>query len=210
MNRPVIILGGGGHSNVCWDLLLQLSARVIGIAMPDETATEINGIPVIGNDNDVLRYLPESVYLVNGLGSIGSANLRKRVFDFFHERGYQFATIIHPSAVIANNVHIEQGVQIMAGSIIQTGTSIGVNTIINTKASIDHDCIIGPHAHISPGATLCGSVEIGSEVHIGAGTTVIQGVHINRNSLVGAGSLVIKNVAVGQKVYGVPAKEVLE
>ena len=51
----------------------------------------------------------------------------------------------------------------MAGTIIQTNTTIADNSIINTGALIDHDCQIGSHIHIAPGTKISGSVNIQKE-----------------------------------------------
>ena len=38
----------------------------------------------------------------------------------------------------------------MQGAIIQTGIYIGKHCIINTGASVDHECVIEDYVHISP------------------------------------------------------------
>ncbi len=95
----------------------------------------------------------------------------------------------------------------MAGAVLQTGCRMGENVIINTRASVDHDCIIACHTHVSPGAVLCGNVQVGQGSHIGAGATVIQGVRIACNGMVAAGAVVIRDIPEGVTVAGVPAKE---
>jgi UDP-perosamine 4-acetyltransferase len=168
----------------------------------------IQGVDWIGEDQVIENYKPSEIRLVNGLGSVNSTEHRKRIYDEFTAKGYLFAAVCHPSAVIAAEVRLSESVQIMAGAILQTGCQIGVNTIINTKASIDHDCIIGSHVHIAPGATLSGNVKVETGVHIGTGATVIHNIRIGQESIVGAGSLVLKNVMARRMVIGVPAKEV--
>ena len=39
--------------------------------------------------------------------------------------------------------------------------TIGNNTIINTLANVNHDCIVGDGVHIGPSAVLCGTVTVG-------------------------------------------------
>ena len=97
----------------------------------------------------------------------------------------------------------------MAGSVIQPGSVIGRNVIINTRTSIDHDCEISDHVHVAPGVTLSGKVKIAAGAHIGTGATVIQGINIGANSMIGAGAVVVSDVAGDSKVIGVPAREVL-
>jgi sugar O-acyltransferase (sialic acid O-acetyltransferase NeuD family) len=210
MDRPVIVIGAGGHAKVVIDALIKQSTDIVGIVDSDgkKGGRQILGIDIIGDDATVLRYSKDEIYLVNGIGSVGTTKLREKIFMKFKSQGYRFPAVVHPSAVIANDVEILEGAQVMAGVVIQTGAVIGQNTIVNTKASIDHDCTIQSHVHISPGVTICGGVLVGEGTHVGAGTTVIQGVEIGANAIVGAGSLVLKNVADNTKIYGSPVKEV--
>jgi len=75
---------------------------------------------------------------------------------------------------------------------------------------VDHDCQIGDHVHIAPGAALSGSVMMGEGCHVGVGATVMQGKTIGQGAVVGAGAVVVDDVAPGVTVYGVPAREMLK
>jgi len=208
MELPVIVLGGGGHAKVLLDILRLMGVKVAGISLVEPTVDKLYGYPVIGDDTDVLeRYPAREFMLVNAVGSIGPAVGRRDVYEQFRARGYRFASVIHPSAIIASDSLIGEGAQIMAGAIIQPGCQIGDNVIINTKASIDHDVIVGHHVHVAVGATIAGCVRIDEGAFIGAGSTIIQNVSIGTNSLVGAGAVVIRDVRAGATVLGVPAKE---
>jgi len=212
MEKPVIILGAGGHSRVLIDTLKMLSFEIIGITDPDTSlyGKYIMGIPLLGNDDIVIEYPSERVQLVNGLGMIDRSKKRQKIYELFQQRGYQFASVIHPSAIVSANTHLDDGVQIMAGAVIQTSSSIAANSIINTRVSIDHDCIISKHVHIAPGVTICGGVTIGEGTLVGAGATIIQGVRIGSNCIIAAGAVVTKDVISGTTVRGVPAREVRE
>ncbi|GGJ11273.1 pilus assembly protein [Alicyclobacillus cellulosilyticus] len=208
--KPIIVLGGGGHARVLLEALCAAGVSVLGftVAEPDTGPSHIGGVPCLGTDEVLAHYLPSEIELVNGVGGAGDTAARIRVYKRFVDLGFQFATVIHPSAVVASSVEIGRGVQVMAGAVVQPGARIGDNAIVNTRASVDHDCDVGPHAHIAPGVTLCGGVRVGLGSHIGAGATVIQNVCIGQWCLVGAGALVLRDVPDGRKVYGVPAKEV--
>lgn len=207
MNKPLIIIGNGGHASVLTEILLFQNRKIIGFTAPQKEENQF-GIPYLGDDGKILQFNPDDIELVLGIGSTNVSSFRSELFRFFINKQYTFANIIHPSAILSPSVRLGQGVHIMAGVIIQTNSSIADNTIVNTGTRIDHDCIIGPHVHLAPGTTLSGGVKIGEGTHIGTGTTIIQGIDIGENCLIGAGAVVIRNIQHGAKAIGVPAKEV--
>jgi sugar O-acyltransferase (sialic acid O-acetyltransferase NeuD family) len=207
MNLPLIILGAGGHSRVLIGTLLERDFHIIGATTLDKSNKgTINGVPIIEDDSMVLNYPINEIRLVNAVGSIGAPIARANLYHFYKELGFQFQQVIHPSSIIAPTALLAEGVQVMAGAIIQTDSQIGENSIINTKVSIDHDCKIGMNVHVAPGVTISGGVEIGNNVHIGTGSVIIQGIKIGDNCVIGAGSVVINNISQGNTVMGVPAK----
>lgn len=212
MSLPVLIVGGGGHAKVLIEALKLGSMTILGIieANAAEIGTEVFGIRVIGVDSMISEYGPETLLLVNGIGSAHLPRKRTDIFEKFKAKGFTFATVIHPSAVVASDVVLGEGAQIMAGVVIQPGCTIGANVIVNTRASVDHDCLIGDNVHLAPGVTLSGEVKVGNGVHIGTGATVIQGVTIGINSLIGAGSVVVNDIPSDAEVAGVPAKKIIK
>lgn len=209
MNKPVIIIGAGGHAKVLFDSLRLLGVEILGMFDKCPTPVGMAGnLPIIGDDSAISAYSSDAVELVNGLGSVGDTALRAGIYYKFKKLGYSFRQVIHPTAIIASDCILGEGVQVMAGAVVNTGTKIAEDSIINTGAVVDHDCVIGSHVHVAPGATLSGGVHVGDGSHIGAGATIIQGVSIGRNTLVGAGTVVLKDVPTGAKVVGVPAKAI--
>ncbi len=210
MKQPLIILGAGGHARVLIDALRLQSAGILGLVDADSAkiGPPLLGVPVLGGDEQVFAYQVDQIQLVNGLGTVRSGAGRSALFMRFKNRAYQFAIVVHPSAIIAPDVVLAEGAQIMAGAVLQTGCRIGVNAIINTRAALALGCEIGDHVHIAPGATLSGGVIVGQNTHVGAGATVIQGIRIGCDCTVGAGAVVIRDVPDGATVVGVPAKEI--
>lgn len=209
MSLPVIVLGGGGHASVLVESLRVASVPIVGFTcLPGSDATHLHSIPHLGADDEVLTFPPAMVALVNGVGSTGRPTHRQQLFDRFVAAGYAFSSVIHPTAHVAASGQHGIGLQAMAGVVVQTNAVLGRNVIVNTKSSVDHDCIIGDHVHLAPGVTLCGGVRIGSGSHVGSGSTIIQGITIGHNCLIAAGSVVIRDVPDGKTVMGVPAKEV--
>jgi sugar O-acyltransferase (sialic acid O-acetyltransferase NeuD family) len=207
VSLPIIVVGGSGHAKVLVSTLLLEHRAVLGFVDPDLSLPPLLGVPRLGDDNEVFRHAPDRIRLVNGVGSGRSTELRKSVYARFREKQYLFEAVIHPSASIAPDVHAGEGLQVMAGAIVQTGVRLGENVIVNTGAIVDHDCVIGDHAHVAPGATLSGCVHLDDGVHVGTGASVIQGIRVGTGSTVGAGAVVLHDVPAGTTVVGVPAKE---
>jgi sugar O-acyltransferase (sialic acid O-acetyltransferase NeuD family) len=208
MSLPVIVLGSGGHAKVLIDILRINNIKIIGTVSP--ISGELNErlrIPWLGDDDAILQYSVDSVLLVNGIGSVGSTLKRRQLFEKFKSLNYNFSNVIHPSAILASDIILEEGIQLMAGVVVQTGSHIGRNSIVNTGAIIDHNCWIGEHVHIAPRGTLSGGVFIGNGVHIGTGASIIQNIRIGTNSIIGAGAVVTSNISEGVIAKGIPAKE---
>ena len=210
VNRPlpVIVLGAGGHARVLVDACQLAGEPLEGVLDPDVDTHggALLGVPVLGGEDLLDARRPDSCRLLNALGSVGSPRLRQAVYERFERRGFSFVGVRHPAACVARDVECSAGVQVMAGAVIQTGTRIGVNSIVNTRASVDHDCMIGAHCHIAPGATLSGAVTIGDGSHVGVGAAVLQGVVIGAGCVIGAGAVVLRDVPDGATVAGVPAR----
>lgn len=207
MNKPLIILGNGGHASVLTEILLVQEHRILGFTTPTYKPNHF-GLNYLGTDEIIYNYKPSEVELVLGLGMLKPSSAREKVFVHFKEKGYSFKSVIHLSAIISPSAKLAEGVQIMAGAIIQTCAIIADNTIVNTGTIIDHDGQIGAHVHIAPGTKISGAVQIGKSTHIGTGTTIIQGIKIGENCMIGAGSVVVKDINDNAKAVGVPAKEV--
>jgi UDP-perosamine 4-acetyltransferase len=156
----------------------------------------------------VLAMPSDGVRLVNGVGSVGVAGLRRRLYENFKRAGFLFESVIHPAAVVADQDGLAEGVQVMAGAVIQPGSRIGGNAIINTHATIDHDCRVGSHVHVAPGAVLAGEVTIGDGSFVGAGAIIIQTRKVGTSALIGAGAVVIDDVRDNEIVAGVPARAI--
>jgi UDP-perosamine 4-acetyltransferase len=208
--QSVIVIGAGGHAKVLTDALRAADVPVRGFVDTDSRlhGTTVFGIPVLGTDDVVLKMDPRSVQLANGIGTTGDPTRRRDVYESFTARGFRFLSITHPSAVVAPDVVLDAGVQVMAGAVIQPGCRIGANAIVNTGACVDHDCVVGAHAHIAPGAILCGEVKVGEAAHVGAGATVIQRVQIGNGALVAAGTVVVANAEARARIAGVPGQPI--
>jgi sugar O-acyltransferase (sialic acid O-acetyltransferase NeuD family) len=194
-DKPIILIGGGGHSKVLIDALNCLKTNILGIVDPHlNVGSLVLGIKVLGDDEVLKDFNCNQIELVNAIGIIPHRLFRLDISKKFVNQGYKFKKVTHPSAIVASSAKIGNGVQILAGSVIQSSVTIGDDCIINTGALIDHDCMIGKGCHVAPGVTLCGGISIDENTFIGAGSTVIQNVSIGSNCTIAAGSIIYKDI----------------
>lgn len=204
--RPIFLYGCGGHGRVLLDAALSAGIEVTGILdVGLEVGRKIFGVPVLGGNALLGSAELAGASWLNGIGANPDLTRRRAVFDRLSEN-YAPLGVQHVSVITNRLGAIGKGVQLMAGVVIQNGTSIGDNVIVNTGAKIDHDCWIGAHGFLAPGSTLCGNVTLGEGVFVGAGAIIVPGVTIGSGAIVGAGSVVIKDVPSNTTVVGNPAK----
>jgi sugar O-acyltransferase (sialic acid O-acetyltransferase NeuD family) len=206
-NKPLVMIGGGRHAAVLAEILLKQNKKIVSIVTPELIAAGnlFKNIELLHNDDSILKYNPKDILLVNGIGSMPYKSFRETVYNRFRKLGYEFATVISDSAIVSDYSVIGCGVQLMNNCVVNIGTVIGENSIINTSSSIDHDCNIGAHCHLAPGTTLSGQVVIEKNVHIATGSNIINNVTIGRNSIIGVGANITKSIPENKVVYGTRA-----
>lgn len=196
MKNKLVIIGAGGQGRVCADI-----ARLMGYA---EIIFLDDGAPnAEGKVKDYPQYLPDADFFV----AIGNGTVRRKIQTMLEENGAPIATLIHPNATVAQDVKIGQGTAVMAGAVINPGAVIGCGNIVNTCASVDHDCRVGDYLHIAVGARICGTVTLEDDSWIGAGAVIIQNLSVCAGCMIGAGAVVVKSITEKGTYMGVPARK---
>ena len=209
MDRSIYVLGGGGHAIVVLNCLLLNGHRVVGIVDPGlPVGCRRLGVPVLGGDEVLTLAQPLSFKLAFGIGISKGTHARAVIFEDFRNRGFEFLTVVHPAATIGHDVGLGEGCQIMAAVVLQPGVVIGLGSVVNTGACVDHETVIGDHVFIAPGATLCGNCRVEDGAFVGAGATIMPGVTVGAGSTIGAGATVLRSVNANSVVAGIPAVEI--
>jgi sugar O-acyltransferase (sialic acid O-acetyltransferase NeuD family) len=210
MREQVVGLGAGGHAKVLIEILRTHDCfELVGLLDPNSElkGKDILGIPVLGDDTMLLDLKAKGIrHFFIGIGSVGDASKRKRVYEEGLALKMEPVTSIHPGAIISPSVEMGKGCMVMAGVVINACVRLGDNVIVNTGAVLDHDCCIGSHVHVATGAHLSGTVRVGEGAHIGAGAVILNNVHVGDGAVVGIGAAVIRDVAPNDVVVGVPAR----
>ncbi len=207
--KRAFLIGGGGHGRVVLDLMLSSKIAVAGVLDPKLAVGHlIFGVPVLGGDEALNDADAGDATLVNGVGANPDVNPRAKLFADWVARGFSFASLRHPTAIVGAECSFGDGSQIHAGAVVQSRTKIGRNSVVNTGASIDHDCRIGDNCFVSPGVVLGGDVIVANASFVGIGAVILPGIRIGTGAIVGAGAIVTSNVADKWIVVGNPATKI--
>jgi len=203
-----MILGTRSFAEEVADLARQCAGLEL-VAFGENWARErcdesLLGKPVVWVD-DIASLVADHVAVC----AIGTT--RRRAFiEQVHELGMSFATLVHPSAVIAPSARVGPGAIVGAGAIVAAHARIGAHTILNRGVLVGHHTTIGDYCTLSPGANVAGLVSIGDQSYVGMGATVLDRRTIGHDALVGAAALVTHDVPHSSHVQGIPARIVRE
>lgn len=190
------LYGAGGHGKVVLDAWQKSGNSCVGF-VDDKSLQEWGRLPVFSRaslSSDAILHL-----------AIGNSTVREKLSQAFNN--HIFFNVIHPMASIAGTARVNEGGSFLAAySIIGPDAEIGLHTIVNHGAIIDHDCKVANFCHVAPNAVLGGGVTIGNHVLIGAGAVVLPGLRIADHVTIGAGAVVTKDILNAGTYVGTPAR----
>jgi sugar O-acyltransferase (sialic acid O-acetyltransferase NeuD family) len=208
MDKKIAIIGAGGFAKetlCCFiDALQQKGTYRPGnfnFAIEDEKA---KGQNILGVDVLPISALDPDKYKV--IIAIGDPSRRKLVAESLPE--FEFATVIHPTAVISHWVTIGEGSIITAGTIITCDIQIGKHAHLNLHTTIGHDCVIGDYLTTTPAVNISGICTFGNKVYFGTNASVKQGISICDDVTVGMGTVVLKNIEEPGTYVGNPMRKI--
>lgn len=197
--KSLIIIGASGHGKVVADIAMKNGYEKITFLDDNKTLNECGGYPVVGCSAEFKHHDCDMIV------AIGNAAIRQRIQEELEQQKKSVPVLIHPNAVVAENVIIGVGSVVMAGAVVNPGSVVGKGCIINTCASVDHDCLVGDYVHVSVGAHLAGTVKVGSRTWIGIGSVISNNLNIICGCTIGAGAVVVKDIKESGVYMGVPA-----
>lgn len=208
--NSVIFWGATGQAKVLREALTGTNTTLVALFDNRDIPSPFADIPLFHGEAGLEAWEREQpnelpVYACVAIGGFRGEE-RFNLLRWLANRGHPPLSVVHPRAFIASDVVLGDGCQVLALGGICAGARIGSAVIVNTKASIDHDCVIGDGVHVGPGATLAGDVKVGDFAFIGAGATVLPHLYIGNGAIVGAGAVVTRDVAPGKTVVGNPAR----
>ena len=208
-NTNIILIGAGGHARSVADVIksegrYQIAGLIDSFQKP---GTVCFGYEILGGEKD-LPNLCRNLKIYKAFIAIGDNYQRQAMAERIKKAipEIEFITCIHPSAIIGSDVIIGAGAAIMPGVIIISGCSIAEGCLLNTGSSIDHDGIMEPWSSLGPGVIAGGHLKLGERSAINLGAKVVNDISIGRDTLIGAGAVVSKDIPDNVVAYGVPCR----
>ena len=188
--EKIVLIGGGGHCHSVIDVIEQTNKyEIIGIVDTKENiGKKVLGYEIIGCDDDLETIFLSCKNAIITVGQIKTSDLRIKLFDKLKNIGFNLRVIISPIAYVSKHSILDEGTIVMHNALVNANVKIGKNCIINTKALIEHDCVIGDNCHISTASVLNGGVIVKDNTFFGSNSTSKQSIEID--GFIKAGSLI--------------------
>lgn len=217
--RNLLIIGAGGFGcESAW-----VAQEMIPAA--GETDTRVAGWNILGfvDSDERKRHTQHGGYAVHGtleqaaemftddvwfFCAIGNNVARQKLASSALSLGWKPATLIHPSAVIADTASVRAGTFVGPGAIVSSNAHVGEYVIINMHVSVGHDVVVGDYSQLSPGSRLSGFCFLEELVFLGTNAVLMPSTRVGRGAVVGTCSLGRGLIESNTTVCGVPARVV--
>ena len=213
MPNEMVLWGARGHAKVLRECVKNLGVKLIALFDNDPAAASpFPDVPLYLGKAGMETWLSQrktrepAGFLVAIGGDKGKDRLALQ--DYMESLGMLPLVARHPTAFFAEGCVIGAGSQVLAHASLCVDVNLGRGCIINTAATVDHECRIGPGVHVCPGATLAGCVEVGPYSMIGTGAVILPRMSVGEGAVIGAGAVVTAPVEPYTVVVGNPARVV--
>jgi sugar O-acyltransferase (sialic acid O-acetyltransferase NeuD family) len=200
-------VGGFGREVICWARDAAAAGtfpELVGYLNDNSESLANFGykLPYLG---EIKRYIPNSETLL--IVAIADPAGRRLVTEALLDKGSRFATLIHPSAVVARSATIGVGTIVCPHALVSADAKVGNFVIVNANSSVGHDVCIGSYCTLSAHVDITGGVIVGEDVFFGSGVSVVPHIRIGKNAKIGIGAVVVRSVADGGTMYADPARK---
>jgi sugar O-acyltransferase (sialic acid O-acetyltransferase NeuD family) len=207
MNEYVVVgCRNFGREIICWteDLIAHgHPGRIVGFVDDDRNA-------LVGYDYDVewlgslVDYQPSAAHSL--IVGIADPAFKEKTVMMLDAKGAHFASLIHPTAVIAKTVKLARGVVFCPYAVASADAHVEEFVTVNCHSGIGHDAHVGAFSTLSSYIDLTGRTSVGKRVLVGSGARLLPGVTVGDDAVIGAGSTVVRDVPAGATVYSQPAR----
>lgn len=208
--KKIIIVGNGTYAQMMKKYIDLTSFGEVCAYVVDQEyiqEVELDKVRVISFDEMKEQFSCNDVSLVMGIGYTQMSNIRKRVFEQCKAWGYNFENYIHPTAVVAPDIIIGEGNNILEGVLIEAGCSIGNANLLFGGSMLGHNSCVGNYNTFAGKSMIAGCVTVKNNVFLGVSSAVKDHVILNDYVLLGAMAYGYKDIE--EYAVVVPAKSVI-
>jgi sugar O-acyltransferase (sialic acid O-acetyltransferase NeuD family) len=209
--EDLLIIGAGGFARETAAAVAAVNAvrptwRLLGFLDDDPLlhGREFEGVRVLGA-TDLAGRLPEARVVIC-VGNPRGYRARARLVDRLGLPESRYATVIHPSAQIAESCVVGPGSVILAHATMTVGVEVGAHVAVMPQVVLTHDVVVADYATLASGVLLGGGARIGRGAYLGAGALIREQVAVGAWAQVGMGSVVLRDVPAAEVWVGSPAR----
>ena len=129
MKKKLLLIGIGGHSRSCIDVIESTQEfEIVGYVDKNlKSASKETHIRFLGYDSDLPNIFKEIKYAHIAVGQMKNLDLRKNLFNKLVKIGFKLPKIISKKSIVSkNNIKIGDGTIIMHNALINSNVNIRI------------------------------------------------------------------------------------
>jgi sugar O-acyltransferase (sialic acid O-acetyltransferase NeuD family) len=207
--KNLIIIGAGGVGRETVQLVADINRQALKWQLHgfvDDAAIlqgqSMQGLPILGTI-EWLNSVTEEYWIICAISNPG---IKRKIVRRLNNPLLHYATLLHPTAVIASSAKIGIDVIVHAFCFVSVNTKIGNHVQLNPQCGIGHEANIGDFSSLYWNVNVSGSVNIGTDCIIGTKATILQNLGIGDGTIIGSATNVISHLPSNCTAVGNPAK----
>lgn len=168
---PLLVVGAGGHGRSIVEAA-GMSGQFYVVGFLDDSlpvATTALGVPVLGPVASIAKH---RVAAGQAIVAVGNNVAREKLMRQVAAAGFDWATVVHPRAIVSPSALLGEGSAVMAGAILGTEARLGVGSIVNCGAVVDHHATVEDFGHLGVNASMAGGAVLGRGAWMQAGASL--------------------------------------
>lgn len=178
---------------------------VDGSCIADGVATFCD-LPLVAFSKVHEMFDPAACKMIVAVGFLDMNELRESKSEEARQKGYTFASYVHESNCLHDDVVIGENCVILDHVSIHPGASVGEGTFVSSNVNIGHDCTIGPYTWINAGVSIAGGCRVGPGGFFGVNASVGQGVALGARNFIAANTLVTRSTRDDEVYLSAPGQ----
>jgi sugar O-acyltransferase (sialic acid O-acetyltransferase NeuD family) len=204
-----VIYGNGAMAKVVFSYarrVMDIAGFTVDDACVHEAQADFLGLPLVPLSRVEKEYPPDTHDIIVAVSFIDMNGLRARKSQELERKRYRFASYVHESVQMHDDVLIEENCVVLDHVSIHPGSRIARGTFVSSNVNIGHDCIVGAYNWINSGVAIGGGCTIGDGCFFGVNASAAHGLRIGAHNFIAANTLVNKHTEEHQVYVSEPGQ----